>query len=180
MKNSVDLSNWLNSIDDAAGQTEKEKWLNQLFEQYKLYVEMADRMGQRRALANTYFLSINSALLAFVGFLSTNSTSEFSWAVAFAGMANSFLWNRLVVSYYRLSSAKFRIIHYLEGRLPYSLFDAEWAILRRDPWAHESLSSIERRVPLVFLAMYAFVFLRSFHWCWLAVFRLPSWPGCSF
>jgi hypothetical protein len=34
-----------------------------VLEQYKLYVEMADRLSARRALANTFFLTVNTAVL---------------------------------------------------------------------------------------------------------------------
>ena len=33
-------------------------------EQYKLYVEMADRISSRRQNANSFFLSINTAIVA--------------------------------------------------------------------------------------------------------------------
>lgn len=35
-----------------------------LFEQYKLYVEMADRISTRRMWANSFFLSVHTALIA--------------------------------------------------------------------------------------------------------------------
>ncbi len=38
-----------------------------LLEQYKVYVGMADKISDRRQTANSYFLAVNSGLLAFVG-----------------------------------------------------------------------------------------------------------------
>lgn len=38
----------------------------QYVELYKLAVEMADRVSARRATANAFFLTVNTALLAFV------------------------------------------------------------------------------------------------------------------
>ena len=38
-----------------------------LLEQYKLYLEMADRISSRRQSANSFFLSLNTALVALVG-----------------------------------------------------------------------------------------------------------------
>lgn len=40
-----------------------------LFEQYKLYVEMADRISQRRMNINTFFISVNILLLIIVSFV---------------------------------------------------------------------------------------------------------------
>src|SRR5256885_4461010 len=37
-------------------------------EQYKLYVEMADRISSRRLTANSFFLTINSAIIALGGY----------------------------------------------------------------------------------------------------------------
>ncbi len=39
----------------------QERYQAVLLEQYKLYVEMADRVSARRALANTFFLTLNTA-----------------------------------------------------------------------------------------------------------------------
>ena len=40
-----------------------------LLEQYKIYVEMADRISHRRAVANTFFLTFNTAVVgALAGF----------------------------------------------------------------------------------------------------------------
>lgn len=51
--------------EDYAGA--KEKYQNAVLEQYKLYVEMADRVSGRRALANTFFITLNSGLLVLLG-----------------------------------------------------------------------------------------------------------------
>lgn len=42
-----------------------------LLEQYKLYVGMADKISERRQSANSYFLSLNTALLGFVGYMNS-------------------------------------------------------------------------------------------------------------
>jgi hypothetical protein len=38
-----------------------------VLEQYKIYVEMADRVSQRRGLTNTFFLTLNTAIFTAVG-----------------------------------------------------------------------------------------------------------------
>ena len=40
-----------------------------VLEQYSLYVEMADRISARRHSANSYFLAVNSLLVALSGYL---------------------------------------------------------------------------------------------------------------
>src|SRR2546426_1964670 len=45
-------------------------------EQYKLYVEMADRISARRQTANEFFLSVNTVIVALLGYLRTVQRSE--------------------------------------------------------------------------------------------------------
>jgi hypothetical protein len=61
---------------------EDNKASEQYLELYKLAVEMADRVSARRATANAFFLTVNTALLAFVSSGSLNML----WLVALAGM----------------------------------------------------------------------------------------------
>jgi len=49
-----------------------------LLEQYKLYVELADRVSQRRGTANTFFLSINSLVAVVVGGFWANQATWWS------------------------------------------------------------------------------------------------------
>ena len=49
------------------------------FEQYKLYVEMADRVSARRSLANTFFLTLNTALFTPIGVFWKNPPRASAW-----------------------------------------------------------------------------------------------------
>lgn len=53
-----------------------------LLDQYKLCVEMADRVSSRRIQTNQFYLSLLSALLAIVAF-SLNKDSSISYASQF-------------------------------------------------------------------------------------------------
>src|SRR6267378_3241332 len=87
-----------------------EKLRGVLLDQYKLYVEMADRISARRQHANTFALSINTALIALVGYVQTQDGTllkeGFFWAVAVAGLILNFVWYRMVRSYRDLNTAK--------------------------------------------------------------------------
>ncbi len=50
-----------------------------LLEQYKLYVEMADRISARRGLTNSYFLTLNTGIVALVGALKKFPTGTEAW-----------------------------------------------------------------------------------------------------
>jgi hypothetical protein len=150
-------------VPDAPEYPAQEKYQAHLLEQYKLYVEMADRVSQRRLTTNSYFLSINSALLAFVGYITTRETSAYLWLVGGAGIVLSLLWFQIVTSYRDLNTAKFRIIHEIEKRLPLNLYAAEWNLMGRgtNPKRYRPLSHIERVVPWVFVALHTYVIIRS-------------------
>lgn len=149
-----------------------EKWHAHLLEQYKLYVEMADRISQRRTTANSYFLSINSALLGFVGYLTHKGSVEYLWVLAIAGITLSFLWFSIIRSYKNLNTAKWLVVHEIEKRLPISPYDAEWDYVRRgeNPSLYRPITHVESWVPWVFAILHIIVLMKTFpgrefaHW----------------
>lgn len=155
-----------------------EKMQSHLVDQYKLYVEMADRVSGRRLTANTYFLSVNTALLGFVAYLAKDSLSLL-WVLGAAGMALCWLWYRIIRSYRDLNTTKFSIIHKIEKRLPLSLYAAEWIAAGHgmDPKRYHPLTHIETGVPIIFLGLHTFVFLRTLPWGMLRHWH--EWVSCS-
>lgn len=152
-------------FDDGFSYPSDDALHSHLFEQYKLYVEMVDRSSARRQTANSYFLTVNTGLLGFVGFLTTRQeTATYIWLLGFAGITLSVLWYWLVRSYRDLNTAKFAVIHAIEKRLPLSLYDAEWEALGRGkrPDLYRPFTHIEIGVPFVFLLLHSVVFLHSF------------------
>lgn len=131
-----------------------------LLEQYKMYVEMADRISQRRQSANTFFLSINTALVTLSGFLVRNvdKSCMVLWItlVGLAGLIISYSWYRLLRSYRGLNSGKFRVIHEIEKSLPIRPYDAEWMTIGkgRDKNLYLPFTYIETKVPWVFFGLY--------------------------
>src|ERR1035437_4646954 len=173
----IDKSGLFNEIADGQVYPHNEKWYSHLLDQYKIYVEMADRISSRRATANSYFLSVNSAILAFVGYLSSKDTGEYLWLLAIAGIALSILWEALITSYRNLNTAKFLVIHEIEKRLPISPYDAEWNAMGRgkNPQLYRPISHIEQGVPYVFMVLHSIVFIRTFPWCTLRCLRAYLW-----
>ena len=150
------------SLSESAYGT-NEKYQAHLLDQYKLYVEMADRVSARRQSANSYFLSVNTALLGFIGYSAIKDTGEYMWLLAIAGLALSYLWYRLIRSYRDLNSAKFKVIHAIEKRLPLSLYDAEWEAMEcgKNPKLYKPATHIEIGVPWVFLALHGITLIRT-------------------
>ncbi len=132
-----------------------------LIEQYKLYVELTDRIQQRRGAANTFFLSFNTAVVGALAGFYENVPPNVAVAVYAAAAVLAIAWGVLLKSYRNVNSAKFRVIGLLEERLPARLYyGAEWKALGEGKaWSkYIPMSWIETVVPLVFFLIYAYLF----------------------
>lgn len=133
-----------------------------LFEQYKLYVEMADRISARRMMANSFFVGVHTALItAFTVLFKENVlfSSLLGFSPFFAVLLLCFVWWRIVYSYRQLNSGKFKVIHALEQMLPTAPYDAEWVALGegKDKKLYLPLTHVENWVPVCFGALYIFL-----------------------
>ena len=132
-----------------------------IIDMYKVSVEMADRVSARRAGANTLFLTIQSAVIAAIGFLAAREPAPSKWflvAMALVGVLGSAAWFLLLRRYRDLNKAKFKVIHALETHLPVQPFTDEWHHLARGPrrwWRPQfaELGTIERFIPLLFFTL---------------------------
>ena len=147
-----------------------ERYTEHVIKIYELYVEMADHISTRRQAANSFFLTINSAVVALVGYVniiaeSDKGTAIFYALVALAGMTISYLWYRLVLSYKQLNSGKFKVIHAIEKMLPIRPYDAEWNVLGqgKNPSLYKPFTHIEVVVPWVFFFLHATVLTVSIY-----------------
>lgn len=132
-----------------------------LLDFYKLAVDMADRVSARRAGANSFFVTVQSAVVASLGFLAAQEPAApngILLAVCGVGILGAGVWFLLLRSYRHLNRAKFDVILALETRLPVQLFADEWASLKKDPvsrWRgrYAELGTVERLAPLLFAAL---------------------------
>lgn len=168
----IDARGLFNEIADGQVYPHNDKWYSHLVEQYKIYVEMADRISSRRATANSYFLSVNSAILAFVGYVTAAGSPDYLWLLAIAGIALSYFWRALIQSYRNLNTAKWLVVHEIERRLPISPYDAEWIAMGegKNPKLYRPISHIEAGVPIIFMGLHFVVLLRTFpYWYMLCI-----------
>ena len=138
-----------------------------VLEIYKMLVEMADRVSQRRQSANSFYLTVNTAIIGGTAYLSQSTFGQLSkWAVSCAGIAICILWIRAVVSYKSLNAAKFEVITALEERLPVSPYRDEWTILDvdGDGKRHKPFHKTEVLVPIVFMCVHAAQLLAELPW----------------
>ena len=144
-----------------------------MLELYKLCVEMADRVSQRRQSANNYFLTINTTLISlliaflvysrFVKDMSHGFTVGVLVGVSVVGIANCYVWYSLIKSYKAMNGAKFKVIHDMEEIIGYRPYFDEWEHLSRgeDKKIYNKFTVVESYVPLVFLAGYFIAILLS-------------------
>ena len=128
-------------------------------ELYKIMVEMADRVSQRRQAANSFYLSINTLLVGGSAYLGTNASSpKTTILVSLAGALVCKYWSRSILSYKTLNTAKFAVINDMERDLAAQPFSDEWAKLDPDGDGkkHNSFYETEKFVPRVFLGIYTF------------------------
>src|SRR6266571_6811296 len=159
-----------------------------ILELFKTAVEMADRVSARRAGANSFCFTLNTALAVVVGIVSSarkppphGSVPTFDSfglvLTAIAGIVLALTWRALLRYYRRLSGAKWDVINKLEARLPSQPFTDEWAILHPRPTSgdaeqsrverwwdrkvkHREATVVEQVVPIVFLLIYLALGLR--------------------
>jgi hypothetical protein len=127
---------------------------------YEMFLATAEKVSDRRAQANTYLLSVNSAIVGLHGYLQEGKASVgavgkpvWLWAIPAAGIVVCLAWAALLASYRQLNRAKFAVLMEMEAELPLKPFSRERQIYRsarRIP-----LSWIESAVPCGFVLLYA-------------------------
>jgi hypothetical protein len=161
--NESDLIN-INS-DDSSKANYGQDFNTHLLEQYKLYVEMADRVSSRRVQLTSFYISILSALLALLTI--TNNKDLFQGSqnfvilvIAILGLCLCIAWSANINSYKQLNSLKFKVIHEMELHLPFPCYKREWDILADDK-KHKKryfrLTAVEQYVPILLAIPYIFL-----------------------
>jgi hypothetical protein len=154
-------NNLWNDVDDNSEyHNDKKLYQEHILEQYKIYVEMADQISARRNLANVFFLTLNTTALGVLGFCVEKLKHIHAVTLLLLIVAISVLclvWWWVTRSYRNLNTAKYKVIGYLEKRLPASPYwEAEWNELGKgkDPKKYLPLSDLENFVPIIFITLY--------------------------
>ncbi|MFL5728797.1 MAG: hypothetical protein ACJ75J_04845, partial [Cytophagaceae bacterium] len=109
-----------------------DKYREHLFEQYKLFVETSQKVTDKRAAANNFFLTANTAIVSFMGFSFSVFKEYFEYPTilfSVTGILLCVFWINTIITYRQLNTGKFSVIHQLESQLPARLFCYEWKIL---------------------------------------------------
>ncbi len=160
-----------------------DKYIEHLLIQYKIYINAVEKISDRRQKTNEFFLGLNTALVALLGFVATKASEQEIFLIlggsSVAGIAICYLWYAIVASYKGLNSAKFEVIHAIENRLPLALYNAEWEMLGRgeDRSLYWPFSHIELNVPKIFIAIYIVLAMSVIPWS--TVFGALDFPALS-
>jgi hypothetical protein len=133
---------------------------------FELYLATAEKVTDRRALANSWMLSVNSAIVGLYGYLQSDKLAfggdqkaVWLWSIPAAGAIVCIAWTVLLSSYRKLGSAKFAVIAELEADLPAAPFTRERQIYKKE--GRRSLSRVEILIPVCFVLLYAIMFFAS-------------------
>lgn len=125
---------------------------------YRMLVELADKVSQRRQSSNSFYLSVNTALVGASAYLTVGGQQSVWRAlmVAVAGALVSVLWIKSIHTYRSLNAAKFDVIMELEKHLMMAPLSAEWEQLERGENAkrHKPFHKIEVMVAWLMLAVH--------------------------
>lgn len=142
--------------DDAA-----EKRTAQLLDQYKAYVADVGNIGARQAQTNTWYVSILSALLVFLGLTSTaGALKDFDMAVRAAVALLAILicgmWRVHARSFGLLYKAKFDVLREMEAMLPFACYTREWELLQNSRYSF--FTAIEGRITRAIMIPFVLLF----------------------
>ena len=123
-------------------------------EQYKICLDMAEKVTERRLKTNSFFIGLISAIVSLLSMaISSSFFVESRTAVVFFLWIFCLLicwaWICSIDSYKKLNSAKFRIILELEKELKHACLASEWEKLKHDA-KYTRLSDNEKRIPRIF------------------------------
>lgn len=140
-----------------------ENYYSHYFEQYRMYVESAEKISDRRQNANNFFLTLNTVLISVIGLsFQVKAFDNFSWArvsLAVLGALICVIFWFLLRAYKQLNSGKFKVIHEIEQLLPLAIYDYEWKILGegKDKNKYYPFSHVELLIPWIFGIIYTFL-----------------------
>jgi hypothetical protein len=134
---------------------------SQALELYKVMVQSSESLVGRRQAVNTFFLTMNGALLTAIGIIVQSSRDNRlgSLGVAVLALTGAILcaaWRSLINSFGQLNYGKFQVINSVERFLAVAIYAAEWEALGRgqDPKIYRSFTSREIWVPNALLALH--------------------------
>lgn len=155
-----------------------------LIDQYRLFAQTAENLLLRRQNVNSFYITANTALVS-IGATIFGLSGEISaklWIVLFLALPGILLnisWGKILRSYGINNKAKLKILSMIESRLPVSIYDAEWRVMKNkySGQKYESFTDGEKILPWVFGAFYVSVSIISIaflYWFYITAIVIPQ------
>lgn len=155
--------------------TKDPKRIEELIEQYKIYLATSEDVITRRQNASSFYIGTNTAIIGVLTtvaglILGLENISNKLMIISIIAVSSAILgiiicsnWYLLLDSYGKLNSAKMKVISTLEKDLPANIYDTEWRVMNEKigNTKYRSFTNIEKRVPLTFLLLYCIVIILS-------------------
>ena len=144
---------------------EKGAHKNEILDQYKMFQKSSEDLVARRQSVNSFYISVNSALVALVGVvMGVVEMPAKLYVIAFmciTGIILDISWVNILDSYGTLNAAKMKVIRLLEEQLPIELYDAEWRIMsdKLNNKKYVSFTNSEKRIPRIFSIVYIVIII---------------------
>ena len=130
----------------------------ELLEIYKLHAEFSDRVAQRREGANRLYVGILTGFLVAVVALTRLGLGDIivsnvlTLVGGLIGIVLCLSWYLVIRSYRQLNTAKFAVLHELEGKLPFAFFKREWEQLEEGKKLNKylNITKAEMTLPMLF------------------------------
>lgn len=162
-------------LQEEIKKTNEPKRVDELMEQYKIYLSTSENVITRRQSVSSFYLGINTALLSLIATIGgilfgiENISNKMviiatiSFLISILGIILSINWYNIIGSYGKLNSAKMKVISNLEKLLPANIYDTEWRVMNEKVGytKYSPFTNIERRVPITFLVLYVIIIILS-------------------
>lgn len=120
------------------------------FEQYKIFVESAEKNSEKRVTQNNIYLTINLAFLSYILFQKPNLVETI--ITSFVGLIICLVWLLTIINFCKRNKVKFDIINEMEE---------EFGNLYKEEWKRISiltpLSTYEKFLAIIFMMIYIII-----------------------
>lgn len=148
------------------GSHDKE-YIERVMEQYKIYQKTSEDLVERRQSVNSFYISVNSAIVAvfgvILGLVDYPSNVFVIMIMALIGIILDISWIKLLDAYGVLNSAKMKVISMLERELPIRLYDTEWMVMsdKLNLKKYVSFTDSEKRIPKILIFVYIMIIIAA-------------------
>lgn len=134
---------------------------SELLDQYKMFQKSSEDLVSRRQSVNSFYISVNSALVALMGVVMGVVEAPAKLYVMFfmsiTGIILDISWINILDAYGTLNAAKMKVINLMERKLPVALYDVEWRVMsdKLNNKKYVSFTNSEKRIPRIFSVVYS-------------------------